>query len=652
MLIQKLIGPTETECGEWGMFFRKVDEAGNDITDYPYESGEDEATGEVSLKQAGSDAGRICGFPQRISAGETLSLETYFNAFSIGKWKQYTTLNNLSLVLEIQGQADIRAYHALGSVDRESIKAAWNDEMLYTCIASQRREISCRVEEIRGENTRRWLQISFPELPEDGIVYVTLKPADGEKTGEPLTLFSGYYETGVPQEQVNPVELVLGICTFQREEFLKKNVNLVLEKIINNPDSPLYGHVEVYISDNGQSVPPDTFDSSAVHLFSNKNAGGAGGFTRTMIESLFYRKNSPFTHIILMDDDIVLSTEVLERTYHFLQMLSPKHKDMMVGGEMFMLNKRYKQFEAGATWRGTEVQFYNKMWDMRRQDCVAANELPNPINYSGWWYSVIPTSIITKDNLPIPLFIHYDDMEYGVRNEKNGTILLNGICVWHPQGFNKAPTRMTYYDVRNMMIGMADSDNRASAGEVIVHITNRVIGGVIRYRYEDAEVCYEAIRDFYRGPEFFMEMDPLEKHADLVKFNYTYEDPSVYDIDLSKTKDHTYRTGEKFVFLWGLLLWLLPSTHKLKVAGVSDIGLPFGAKKVFHYDKYKKQGYMTEKSYARAWKDFTEYCRLMHRIRKDHEAMMDRWAKAKKEFTGLAYWEKYLELDSGDGEKK
>lgn len=654
MVIQRLIGPTETECAEWGMFFRKVDARGMDVLTYANESGDDEMTGSMSLEtpdakgqEPAQSKGIVEGssrgegtFPVKIRSDEILSLETYFNAFSIGKWKKYTKLAQLSLELRVQGRVNIRSYHATGRVDRKQMTAAWNDDMLYRCIASERREIACRVSESASEDGVTLYKVEFAELPEDGIVYVTLEPCPEQEAA----LLSGAYQTDAAEDAVNPVELALGICTFRREEFLKKNVGLILEKIINNPESPLYGHVEVYISDNGQSVPADTFASRQVHLYPNKNAGGAGGFTRTMIEALFRRENSPFTHMILMDDDIVLSTDVLERTYHFLQLVDEAHRDMMVGGEMFMLSKRYKQFEAGATWRGTTVQFYNKMWDMRRQDCVAANELINPINYSGWWYSVIPTSIIREDNLPIPLFIHYDDMEYGVRNQDNGTILLNGICVWHPQGFNKAPTRMTYYDVRNMMIGMCDAKDRATAGEMIIHIMNRVIGGVIRYRYEDAEVCYEAIRDFYRGPEYFMKLDPLEKHADLVKFNYTYEDPQVYDIDLSSVKDHTYRTGEKLVFLWGLLLWLLPCTHRLKVAGVSDIGLPFGAKYVFHYDKYKKQGYMTKKSYRRAWKDFIEYCRLTHMIRKNHDKMMDAWAGAKKEFTSLAYWEKYLEL--------
>ena len=35
VIIQKLIGPSKEVCNEWGMYFRKVDKEGNDITTYP-----------------------------------------------------------------------------------------------------------------------------------------------------------------------------------------------------------------------------------------------------------------------------------------------------------------------------------------------------------------------------------------------------------------------------------------------------------------------------------------------------------------------------------------------------------------------------------------------------------------------------------------
>lgn len=642
VIIQKLIGPSKEVCNEWGMYFRKVDKEGNDITTYPYDDGNVMFHKLIDGVKASEVAAE--SFPLEIKQGEILSLDTYFNAFSIGKWKKYTKLSNLALEIVTSGPVDVRAYQTVGMVETEHMWQEFPDEeTMYSFLHNKRRELDCLQEAEafvtdQGQQAIRTI-IHFSELADEGIYYITMAPCE-----DAVSLLSGAYTTDVEKEDVNPVELVLGICTFQREEFLKKNVNLVLDKVINNAMSPLCDHVEIYISDNGQTVPQDTFQSDKVHLFPNKNAGGAGGFTRTMIESLFHRQDSPFTHIILMDDDIILSTDVLERTYHFLQFVDEEHHDMMVGGEMFMLNLRYKQFEAGARWRGTQVTFYNKMWDLRRQECVATNECENPINYSGWWYSVIPTSIITEDNLPIPLFIHYDDMEYGVRNEKNGTILLNGICVWHPQGINKAATRMTYYDIRNMLIGMAGSETCATAGDVIHHLSNRIVGALNRYRYEDAEIIYEAIDDFYKGPDFFKTLDPLEKHAALTKYNYKYEELSAYDLTEDMVEENGFHSHYLAWSVWAIIRWILPSTRALKVAGLRDSGIAFGAKKIFHYDEEKRKGYMTEKSYARGWKDFCDYLKMTKKIRKNHDVMMQQWAEAKKEITSLGYWEKYLGL--------
>lgn len=640
MIIQKLLAPKKETCADVGMYFRYVDANGMDTVTYPYE---DRSTLFQKTMQEPENAD-VESFPLVISDGKTLSFETYFNAFSIGKWRKYTTLSHLMLTFVTNESAVVRAYHALGSVDLDRMpdEMCQRDENVYPLLYVDRREISCeKKEEVSGDGKIK-TTISFPNLPEEGIIYITIAPEDG--TSE-LLFYGGAYETNACEERLQTVELALGICTFQREEFLQRNVAIVKEHIMDNPDSPLANHVEIYISDNGQSVNPETFSDARIHLFPNKNLGGAGGFTRTMIEALFRREHSPFTHMILMDDDIVLSPEVLERTYAFLRMMKAEYHDCMIGGEMFMLSLRYKQYEAGARWRGTIVNFYNRMWDLRRQDCVACNEVENPINYSGWWYSVIPTSIITKDNLPLPFFIHYDDMEYGVRNEKNGTILLNGICVWHPQGINKAAARMTYYDFRNMRIGMAGTAGCATAAQDVRQLTNRVVGELNRYRYEEAEICFAALEDFYRGPEPFLALDPIEKHAQLASYNYTYEPLEAYGL----TEDMVEKNGFNSHFiawnLWGIIRWLLPATRDMKVAGIEDSGIGFGARHVFHYDAEKKMGFLTTKSYRRGWADFVRYYKIVWMIRKNHNRVMEEWAKAKEEMKTLEFWERYLGIE-------
>ncbi|MFQ9704642.1 MAG: hypothetical protein ACLR0U_26825 [Enterocloster clostridioformis] len=40
--------------------------------------------------------------------------------------------------------------------------------------------------------------------------------------------------------------------------------------------------------------------------------------------------------------------------------------------------------------------------------------------YSGWWCCCFSLNVVRSDNMPIPLFIHRDDIEFGLRNAKYG----------------------------------------------------------------------------------------------------------------------------------------------------------------------------------------------------------------------------------------
>ena len=298
---------------------------------------------------------------------DKISLETYFNAFSIGKWKKYTNLDNLYFEVESEEALQFTCVHAVGSVaaGHDCTREMIQKESPSKYVAVVRRKIPCSVSK---DGNKYHLQLE--ELPDDGILYVNIK-CQKEVSDISEVLLSGGYGTEAVMTQ-KPV-IALGICTFKREEFLKRNVNLVLNHIINNPDSPLYGNLEVYVSDNGQTIEPDTFDSDKIHVFPNINAGGAGGFTRCIMEALFYRKPSPFTHIILMDDDILLDTAVVERTWLFLSHVKKEYQGAILGGEMFELDRKYMQFEAGALTYWQLNDFYHRHYDMRKPDMVSAN---------------------------------------------------------------------------------------------------------------------------------------------------------------------------------------------------------------------------------------------------------------------------------------
>ena len=78
--------------------------------------------------------------------------------------------------------------------------------------------------------------------------------------------------------------------------------------------------------------------------------GGAGGFTRDLIEILEHNDIFQITHILLMDDDIVIEPESLVRTFMLLCLLREEYLDAFIGGAMLRLDRQYIQVEAGAVW--------------------------------------------------------------------------------------------------------------------------------------------------------------------------------------------------------------------------------------------------------------------------------------------------------------
>lgn len=569
-----------------------------------------------------------------------ISLETYFNAFSIGKWKKYTNIKNLYLEVESEEDLKFICMAAEGKCNKSYQTFAVQTEDLSKYVSVKRKKIPFDVTRKNGKYV-----IDFKELPDEGILYVLIKCTKKIYDIKNVITGGGYGTHTDPS--FSPV-LALGICTYKREECLGKNINLILENIINNTDSVLYNKLEVFISDNGQSLKENIFENDRVHIFSNKNAGGAGGFTRCMIEALFRGEKKRFTHIILMDDDILLDTTVLERTYLFLSFISEKYQKAIVGGEMFELNRKYMQFEAGGCACWNNNYYFHRFYNMNNRDFVSTNEEESNINYSGWWYNCIPVTEINEANLPIPAFIHYDDIEYGIRHMKNGIILINGICVWHPQFPGKAPANMIYYDVRNSLIAQAVSNQKEKFKLSIIKRLTKMIGTFVSlYRYNETECVFKGYEDFHKGPEFFLSLDPVENHKDLSKYNYSYD----ICVDEKIREDIKYKKIEpkwKMVIkaIVSMLCWVLPSKNKTKITNSTRMEFPFTYKRVLFYDDTKNVGCISERDYKKAVYYFIKYFDCICKIILFYDRDMDRWYHAKENFTSLEFWEKYLELEN------
>ena len=172
---------------------------------------------------------------------------------------------------------------------------------------------------------------------------------------------------------------------------------------MENPDSPLYRHLYVFISDNAKTLEAEKIigNSSYIRINPNRNVGGVGGFTRGIIESLNAKSSLDLSHVLLMDDDAVIEPHCLETNYVFLSLLKKEYKDFVVAGAIMREDEPNIQYEAGARWNRGNIEALRHYVDMRKLSNLLRNEKEEPAEYTGWWYTCYPLSIIDKNNLPL-----------------------------------------------------------------------------------------------------------------------------------------------------------------------------------------------------------------------------------------------------------
>lgn len=173
----------------------------------------------------------------KIPAGNEADLFTYFNSFSAYKWKMYTKIKEVRFRLRCKGSCMVRLWDA-GVTD---------GTMALTENFTSERHRQADPDEV---------SLSFSLADVEGIVYATVR-ADSD-----TEILGGCFETVF--EPIQLAKIAIGICTFRREEFVKKTLETLKRETMENPDSPLYQNVYVYVSDNGQTLPYEELSNDRI----------------------------------------------------------------------------------------------------------------------------------------------------------------------------------------------------------------------------------------------------------------------------------------------------------------------------------------------------------------------------------------------------
>lgn len=343
-----------------------------------------------------------------LSNTDIVSFDTYYNSFSYTKYRDYTNVKEVTFTCTVNGET-----------------------LVQLCVFDGCERI---VGTTRGKG-KLSVSAKLSELPENGFLYPKITALSEAE------FINGEYTSEIVGQDIN---VCIVICTYKREEYVLKNIEQ-----LKNYKFSFINHV--FVIDNGKTLDCNMLSDDFSSVLSNKNYGGSGGFTRGLIEA-YDRK---YSHVILMDDDVEFHSETLEQMTVFMSLLSEKYKDSWFSAGMMTLDKPWEQFELGARWDGGTISLKHKV-DVRECAVLLDNLDNSDVNYGGWWCLCMPVSIVKKSNLPLPFFIKFDDIEYGVRKPKDTEIItMNGIALCHEAFENKMSFSGEYYCFRNEMVTIA-----------------------------------------------------------------------------------------------------------------------------------------------------------------------------------------------------
>lgn len=553
------------------------------------------------------------------------SFDTYFNGVSIDKWNKYTNVGRITARINIKGKFKVTASYVF--------RVSPVDIRRFT---TYRTVVEC--------DTLQEIEIPMPENG-TGMLYFTLEALEdgGQFTG-------GYYHVDNAESSIRNVKIGLGICTFKREKFIEKNIRLLNENVFDNKNCILNGHLEVYISDNGKTLDKEKLSNKHVHIFDNKNTGGAGGFTRTMMEMTKDGNPDGITHVLVMDDDILLDTEALVKTYRILTIIKDEYVDAFIGGAMLRNDLMDIQVEAGASWNAGKLISYKGGLPLGETEPCLYNETEERYEFNAWWYCCFPIGVVRDDNLPLPIFIRGDDLEYGLRNMKT-LILMNGICVWHEPFENKYSSFLEYYIIRNKLIDNSFHCPQYGKLDLIKDILFSTARESMLYRYKNVKLFLRGVNDYLQGPDYLFKADGEQLHKDIMAAGYRavpVEElgTKFYLRDYEEYKGRDDGKLGKVVRFLTLNGHLIPSFTKQRTVSMSGVltANVFGAEQVLYYDIIANKGFLAVKDTKEFFDCWKEAFKTILAVMTKYDYAKHQYRTKGKKLRTRKFWNKYLGL--------
>lgn len=463
----------------------------------------------------------------RIPAGEEISFESYFNGFPASYWRRWSQLDEVQLRVDLTGDARIDIYRS--KIDGSRIAVTGGivevDEdgrgvAEFTMSLDPFEDggwiwfdITCESETVI--HSAGWF--ATKDAGEQRVVSDTV--VTDPVTGGKKTLKAGDV-LPAPEPRVT-----IGIPTFNRPA----DAVAALEALSSDPvvDSVVD---TLIMPDQGTKHPKDEPGFPAVEehygdrlrMPVQGNLGGSGGYSRIMYEARHPERGTDSPFILYMDDDIAIEPDSVLRSLAASRYAT---SPMLVGGQMLNLQERSHLHTMGEIidrcsfmWTAAphthyDHDFYNHPLRDRGEygenasgEAVDSKDLHRRIDadYNGWWMCMIPRVVADTIGQPLPLFIKWDDGEFGLRARDHGfpTASWPGIAIWHMAWSDKddAIDWQAYFHLRNRLI-VAALQHEGSPTGIITSMTKATAKHLMCLEYSTVAIQNEAMKDFLAGPD-------------------------------------------------------------------------------------------------------------------------------------------------------
>lgn len=424
-----------------------------------------------------------------VRAGSRISFATYFNAFPASYWKRWTTVEKVRLHIETTGSGTV-------IVNKSNARGAL--QQVETHIVS-------------GETVLD-IDLSLKPFGDGGWYWFDLMGGS-----EDLTLNYAEWQTAIePEQQKTAGKITLEITTMNKVTYCLDN----LRSLGSNPEA-LELLQEVLIVDQGTQKLQDHPDFEEVvaplagkfRLINQANLGGSGGFSRGMYEAV----QNGSDYALLLDDDVVLEPESIIRLHTFAELC---RKPTIVGAHMFDIYNRTVLHTFGEivnTYRFQPDQPHEEQelgHDFQRANLRSVPWLHRRIDvdYNGWWMDLIPTQVIREIGLSLPIFIKWDDAEFGLRAKKAGfnTVSLPGAAVWHVSWIDKDDLVgwQAYFHIRNRIIASLIHSPYERGGRLLQESLQADVKHLLSMQYFTEQGRIMALRDVLAGPDQLHAIQP------------------------------------------------------------------------------------------------------------------------------------------------